>query len=113
MKPINRIIIEQKDRALNVSKILLDITCHRFKLLTGQEMDEMHHCAIGSREAHDDLTFPKNRAIRQEVQTNKQTKNYDLWSFKMFQADLQNDGVKNYDLWLFKTLVKTLKICEK
>ena len=79
--------------------------------MTGQEIDKMHHCAVGSREAHDDLTFPKNRAIRQEVQTNKQTKNYDLWSFKMFWANQQNDGVKKFDLWLFKTLVKTLKIC--
>ena len=59
----------------------VDITCHSLKLLTGQN-------ASLCREAHDDLTFQKNRAIRQEVQTNKQTKNYDLWSFKMFWAYL-------------------------
>ena len=54
-------------------KILSDITCHRFKLLTGQEMDKMHHCAVGSREAHDDLTFQKTGQLGKKCkQINKQ-----------------------------------------
>ena len=69
-------------------KILSDITCHRFKLLTGQEMDKMHHCAVGSREAHDDLTFQKTGQLGNKYkETNKQAKNYYFYS-KIFRADL-------------------------